>query len=116
MSVKANWHVELSGLGDDDDPFGPAEVVPIERRGKPIDLQERPALNQRLVELINAEAELFNAGITCAIRDAQDTCCSACPIRHTDELDDLTPLCRLGVEQERLLTTLAILHARDEAA
>lgn len=77
--------------------------------GTPIDLDSGHAvLNQRLVALIEQEAALFNGGLTCAIKDHQQTCCSACPIRHRDELDQMTALCNLGVEQERIITLTVI--------
>lgn len=115
MTVKANWHVELSGM-EADDPFGPSEAERIEDVGKPIDLHAAPQINERLVELLNAEAALYEANITCPVKDAPDACCSACPIRHSDEFDPLTPLCRVGVEQERLLTMSRILRARPDDA
>lgn len=106
MAARANWHT-ATVLVDRDDPFAdaPAEVQTV---GVPIDLDgPRAELNQRLVELVAAEAELFNRGVTCEIRDRRDTCCSACPLMGAEESPG--ELCSVGFEQENVLTELAVI-------
>lgn len=107
MAVTANWFADLRG-DNDDDVFGPR----VEAVGKPIDLLgDEPKLNERLLGLLRQEDELTQAGTTCAVRDHADSTCSACPLRHTDPLDETTALCNVGVAMERTLTAMAILRA-----
>lgn len=83
--------------------------------GRPIDLESGQAkLNERLVASLEAEAKLYDAGITCPVKDNDQSCCSACPIRHTDELDPMTALCGLGLEQERIVTLSVIARERPD--
>lgn len=106
-TVKANWFVEASDLPADD-PFGEkprAEVV-----GRPIELDNAEQLQARLNGSLTREGELFERGVTCAIKDDAQASCAACPLRHMDPLDALTPLCAVGIEQEQLITRLRILE------
>jgi len=81
----------------------------VEQVGLPITLHADFAeLNERLIGLVNTESGLYNAGITCAIRDRQDTTCLACPISAHEEKTELAALCRCGREQERVSTELAV--------
>lgn len=109
MTVQANWFVDLGVV--DDEPFGPREA------GVPIDLTgDAPELSTRLVALCHQEAALAAAGTVCAVKDAPDSTCSACPLRHTDPLDPATALCNVGVATEQTLTRIAILRVPGQAA
>lgn len=109
MGVTANWHLgDLQEVAEGPDPLGPAQAR-IEEIGMPIDLEDGQAkLNAVLVGLIQREAVLFSHGVTCDIKDNQQTCCSACPIRNRDELDPLSALCTVGVAQEQVITLAVI--------
>lgn len=108
--VKANWHVDL-GDAPGDDPFG--ERPRVERVGKPIELDNEERLQQRLSQTLDREGELDERGVTCALKSDSQVTCAACPLRHLDPLDTMTPLCDVGVEQESLITRLRILaHER----
>lgn len=108
MATKANWHTdELAELAEwSEDPF----EQPIEEVGTPIDLGDSQArLNVELVELLRRETNLDRVGITCAIKDRADTTCHACPVSEASRnVKPLGALCRLGREQERVLTELAV--------
>lgn len=108
MATKANWHTaELAELAEwDEDPF----EQPIEEVGEVIDLGSGEArLHVELAELIRGEGNLDRVGITCAIKDRADTTCHACPVSEAARRDKpLGVLCRLGREQERVLTELAV--------
>lgn len=85
--------------------------MPVEEVGQRIDLSD-PAgrLNVRLVELLEREARMFNIGITCGLKDRQDTVCSACPVcEASDPESTLGKLCKVGREQELVTTELAVL-------
>lgn len=106
----ANWFVDAEVDVSAPDPF----AAPVQERGTRIDLREpTAALELRLAELIAREGRLFNAGITCAIKDRVDTCCSACPVcvAHLRE-ERLSTLCRVGREQEAVCTELAVIRCR----
>lgn len=113
MTVQSNWFVERIEAGDDaGDPF----AVPVEEVGSRIDLREPTArLDLRLHELVNREARLYNAGVSCAIKERPDTTCHACPISKAhDPTDRLGALCRLGREQEVVCTELAVLRCQGQ--
>lgn len=103
MSVRANWFLDDLVV----EPF-----VAVEEVGQPIDLRGEPRLNRRLVELATEEGRLWARGVRCAIKDRPDTTCSACPLYALDADDPRTQLCAVGVEQERVLTTIAVERAR----
>lgn len=105
MGVRADWSLP-DVIADDVDPFQPQ--ARIEDVGVPIRLNGRRAdLDARVLELVQAEAALFDRGITCAVKDRPDTCCHACPLRdHGGPVE----LCAVGLEQEQVLTTLASRH------
>lgn len=116
ISVQANWFLDALNGVEEPDPLGPAQTR-IEDIGQPIDLSSGEAeLNQRLIATIGREAELYDTGIVCPIKDVPQSCCSACAVRRTDELDPMTPLCHVGVEQERLTTAIVIAHDQQHAA
>lgn len=110
MRTMANWHVGDLGGTSDADPFADEEALPVEQVGTPIDLSDSIAsLSKELQTLMWRECELFNVGLTCAIKDRDDTACSACPVsKHADPQDPLAPLCLVGRDQERVVTTLAV--------
>jgi hypothetical protein len=112
MSARANWFVEQAQAADDpDDPW----ALPIEEIGERIDLRDpRAALELRLRELLLREGHLFERGVTCAIKEKPDTCCHACPVSKAhDPAEALAALCRVGREQERTCTELAVLMWQD---
>jgi hypothetical protein len=110
VSARTDWHVaELDlddPLGDEPDPF----AVPVEEIGEPIDLRDKwQRLNIRFTELLEQERRLFDRGVTCPVRDRSDTSCLGCPLSQASNTDHrLSPLCRVGREQERVTTALAI--------
>lgn len=104
--VKANWHVDLSVLTDGAVDLWAEEV---QETGLPIELEDDEArLNDKLRYTVKQEAFLFNNGITCGIKDREDTSCWACPVYRGGTDDPLGALCLVGREQERLLTRLAV--------
>lgn len=98
MTVKARW------FNADAIPAAPAQDV--RDVGKPILLRGEQQLNERLIALVNAESDLFNQGISCAIRDRPDTTCCSCPVAGVNA--ELRNLCDVGQEQERTLTAIAV--------
>lgn len=114
MAVKADWFLGDLDVAGGPDPLGPAQTR-IEDVGIPIDLEGGEAkLNARLVTLLEQEARLFDQGLACPVKDNPQGCCSACPIRHRDELDQMTALCSIGVEQERIVTLSVIARGQPE--
>lgn len=112
MAVVANWFANLTE-NEDADPLGPR----VEKVGKPIDLSgDEPKLNEKLVGLLRQEDELRQAGTTCKVRNEDNSTCAVCPLRHTDPLDTMTPLCTVGVAMERTLTAMAIIRVADPGA
>jgi hypothetical protein len=108
VSARANWFMEaLDGLDDQPDPFS----QPIEEVGQRIDLRDpQAALEIRLTELLRREGNLEHAGITCPVKARSDTTCHACPISQAGTDTALSVLCRIGREQESVLTELAVLR------
>jgi len=84
--------------------------MPIEQVGTPIDLSgEQATLQQELLEHMNAEADLFDLGVSCGIRDRADTCCHACPISQHEGAGLAADLCRNGRAIELVVTRLAVI-------
>lgn len=112
MTARANWFIDaVAGLDDEPNPF----AAPIEEVGDRIDLRD-PAthLRLRLDELIQREANLFAHARTCPIKDRPDSTCHACPVSHANDPEHaIALLCRIGREQETVLTELAVLACRD---
>lgn len=111
MTAQSNWFVErIDAMQETGDPF----AVPVEEVGQRIDLRDpAAALHLRLHELMTREAWLFNAGVSCAIKDRPDTSCHACPVSKAhDPSDRLGALCRVGREQETVCTELAVLRCQ----
>ena len=111
MTTRANWFTEGVALDGEPDPF----AVPVEEVGTPIDLREPGAvLEIRLRELLHREARLYERSITCSIKDATGSTCHVCPVSQAHDTDvPLGVLCRLGREQEVVLTELAVLRWSD---
>jgi hypothetical protein len=108
VAVTANWFQDL-GPTVEGDPLGP-RVADV---GRPIDLTgDEPRLSEHLVALLGQEGDLAAAGTTCALKEHRDMTCMACPLRHTDPLDTMTPLCSIGVQMERTLTALVVARAK----
>lgn len=114
---RADWFVgdfDVDDLGIPD-PFD----APVEEIGELIDLSDRKAiLRSRFAELLAREGVLHEKAVTCEIKDLDDTCCSACPVsKARDPKVQLGSLCRIGREQEEVLTELAALRIieRDES-
>lgn len=97
MSVRAQWF--SPGLVDEGDPF--ADEDPVET-GVPVDLAG--PLSRRLVDLLETEELLRDEGLTCKLKDRQDTCCHACPKRGVKG-----ELCEVGIEQEKIVGELAVM-------
>jgi hypothetical protein len=113
VSTRANWHTaDLADINEEVDPFS----VPIEEVGLRIDLRDEAGrLQARLATLLDQETNLLHCGIRCAIKDRENTCCHACPISKAGLSDDpLSALCRLGREQERVVTDLAVQRLRGQ--
>jgi hypothetical protein len=109
LTAKAQWFVEAVVPLDDDqaNPFN----MPIEEVGERIDLREPGAiLELRYAELLNREANLSDAGLTCPIKDRPDSTCHACPVSQAHDPEvRLSALCRIGREQESTLTEMAVI-------
>lgn len=107
-ATKANWHIPDLDVPDSD-PFA-EEALPVEQVGTPIDLSNGIAeLSKEVESLMWRECSLHNVGVTCGIKDNPETSCSACPVsKHADPQDPLAPLCQIGRDQERVITTLAV--------
>lgn len=111
-SLKANWHLQdLYSDLDDADPFETVEPdVRVQDVGLLIDLRDDASLNKRIFELVSMEGALYERDVRCAVKDAPDTTCAACPLSGKDPA--IASLCRLGAEQERIATELVIVRAR----
>lgn len=103
-AVQANWFQEIALPEEDLDPFA------VEERGLPIEVGDEEArLSRALMETMRKEGVYADRGITCAIKDRPDTTCWACPVFKADTTHSLSALCRLGREQDRLVTRQAAL-------
>lgn len=72
-------------------------------------------LQQRLGRLYAREGRLFNAGITCPVKDSPETSCNACPFSQAEKPDEARcGLCRIGIDQERIQTLLIAQHCAAE--
>lgn len=112
MTVRANWFVP-EDVTDATPTAMPPVVERMEDVGVPFDLRDPDSLLKEMTRLLNQEAAMFNQGITCAVKDREDTSCSACAFaHHEEEGHPLQPLCHVGREQERVCTTHAHLVER----
>lgn len=113
MSVRASWHTATVEI-DDSDPFADdtplEEAVHVPTVGLPIDVNaSKASLDARLADTLRAEARLAGRGATCEIKWSSASTCFACPLYAGAEGEDaMARLCRLGREQDSLLTLLAI--------
>lgn len=105
-TTRANWF--LDAVIPPEDVAAPP--TSIEGVGEKIDLD--PKVHQeRLVALTRREADLYNTGVRCALKqDMEDGCCHACPMRREGADDPMTELCGVGLDQEKALTALAVLR------
>lgn len=102
MAVQANWHNADLEV-DDSDPFA------VEQEGLPIDLDNDVAtLSRRISRSVEKEGRLAERGVTCGIKDSAGTSCWSCPVYKGGTTHSLASLCRLGREQERLVTRLVV--------
>lgn len=101
--VKARWHAPVFEV-DQSDPFGDddEQAVPLDLDGK------QALLNRRLVELLEEESHLFDIGVTCDVRGLPGVSCAVCPISQGNGLGPAAALCRVGAEQERVVTAIAV--------
>lgn len=106
--IRTAWHSGELELAAGDDPFadGPQRIEDV---GTPIVLAEdgEARLQRQLVRTLTAEARLEERSVTCAIKDAQDTSCFACPLFKNDDSPE-AQLCALGRLQERLCTEIVV--------
>lgn len=114
VSIGAEWHfeeaafetVERSGYDPLIDPAYAAPMPPISIR------TDAAELDRQVLALLEQEAQLFDAGITCPIKDLRDTTCLACPVSAArDHSEPRGKLCRVGQEQERVATVLVAQRA-----
>jgi len=100
--MKADWF-DRSADASDTDPFADAPLP----FGSTFVSMDTPAdeLQQRIKDLLKREARLFDMGITCDLRDCSESTCLACPVSKLGDPDSpLSALCRIGQEQERVIT------------
>lgn len=106
--VRANWFADVV-IPEGADPFGTLGTpTPVALdAGVPIDLRDPDGLQRQLSAAIEVEAQMFNQGITCPIRDAHGSACSACPVsHHQDDEHEMRPLCVSGRRQEELVSAI----------
>jgi hypothetical protein len=109
MGVRAVWHTELV-LDEGGDPFAEPDSRQIEDVGTPIALSTGDeALQRALIATLRREGELEAQGVTCAIKEAADTSCHACPLYVADG-SPAAQLCAIGREQEQLCTQIVVVN------
>lgn len=108
--TKANWHNDIIVDDDDSDPFE------VHERGLPIEIGDEEArVSQAIVRSLEREGRLADQGITCAIKDRPDTTCWACPVyKPPSSPHPISVLCRLGREQDRLVTRAVQLRVEEK--
>lgn len=104
--TKANWHNDIVVDDDDSDPFE------VHERGLPVEIGDEEArVSQAVVRSLEKEGRLADHGVTCAIKDQAETTCWACPVyKPPSSTHPISVLCRLGREQDRLVTRLVQLR------
>lgn len=103
MGLRADWFTDLTSP-EDSDPFADNHMS----QSPVISIESTEAeLRDRMQELLGREARLDEMEITCPIKDMPDVSCLACPVCKLGSDSPLSALCRVGQEQERVLTTLA---------
>jgi hypothetical protein len=100
--MKADWFTSPADL-DAPDPFADA---PLPFGSTVISLDSSIAdLDARIKDLMKREGNLFEMGITCDLKDCAEASCLACPVSKLGDADSpLSALCRIGQEQERVIT------------
>jgi hypothetical protein len=126
VSVRAHWGLQaLSEAGDGQgevDPFDQASSLPVTANTDwrfPCGIETpREDLQKRLNYLYRREGRLFNAGITCPVKDSSESSCNACPFAQAEDPEgERCHLCRIGIDQERIQTVMvAQVAAREHAA
>lgn len=114
MSAKADWHtLDLERLVEEEGEFDPFSA-PVEELGQRVDLDDpSDRLHIRLVRLLERETALYARGVTCPIKDRDDTCCLACPVsEHANFDSSLGMLCRVGRDEELAATEAAAIQCR----
>lgn len=106
MGLRADWHEGAAPAAPPPgvDPFDMPSSAVVATLSIDTDSQK---LFDRLRALVGFEGGLFNKEVTCAIKDRPETCCSVCPVSQSNGDSDKAFLCRIGVEQEQILTLLA---------
>lgn len=101
MAVKTQWFVP-DLVGDDGDPLeGNVDVTEV---GVKLDLRDDPErLFRVLASTLEREQALYDRGLSCKVKELPDTVCHACPYQGVKGV-----LCELGLEQERLVTQMAV--------
>ena len=114
VSIGAEWHFEEAAFetvqrSGYDPLIDPAYAAPM----PPISVTTPTAeLDSYVLNLLEQEAQLFDEGITCPIKDQRDTTCLACPVSASrDHSEPKGKLCRVGQEQERVATVLVAQRA-----
>lgn len=107
-AARAKWYSGQLPTISGPDPF----EVEVGEVGELIDLSHSTArLQVRLTELVRRESELDNLGVSCDLKQLHDVVCSACPVSEAgNDSSELGSLCRVGREQEMVLTELAVLE------
>jgi hypothetical protein len=107
MTLRADWFTGQGTGLQESDPF----AVAVEEVGERIDLLDpRAKLELRVRELLYREGNLWQVGVTCPIKDRGETSCHACPVSLAhDRTQALGTLCRIGREQETVVTELTVL-------
>lgn len=107
--MKAQWFVPAVEDEPDTDPFLVEDAPTV------IDVSTDEArIHTMLEETVRREARLDAIGVTCPIKDRAETSCFACPVYRGASEERIAPLCRLGREQETLLTKLAVIRYAEE--
>jgi hypothetical protein len=110
VTVKVDWHEDATTApGSGSGPFDLASSSLV--AAGPLTNDFTPAqLREKIVHLFKREKFLFDRmGISCPIKDRCDTSCLACPLNEAADPDSVKgSLCRVGVEQERAETLLAV--------
>lgn len=108
--IRADWFI--GDLNTDELKIPNPFDAPVEEIGEVIDLSDRTAvLKSRVGQLLAREGFLDKKGVTCAIKESDETSCHACPVSEAHDLTtNLGALCRIGREQEEVLTELVALR------
>lgn len=108
MGMTADWHLQDFDVVDRVQEYDPLTDPAYSPPLPPIDLStDQGTLREYLGSLLSQEASLFDAGVTCPIKDKDDTTCLACPVSAARDFGiPKGQLCRVGQEQERVATVL----------